>query len=103
MSPLPVREPQVAEGGGGAATPAEVAADLAGMDEHLMDVQEKFASLQRFEARHLPAAPAYGAAMIVESRRWVRTPNPSASRVRVVIVCFIVVFYCVPSLPVLVH
>ncbi len=51
VSPLPARNPQVAEGEGGAARAAEVAAELAGMDEQLMDVQEKFASLQRFEAR----------------------------------------------------
>jgi len=43
--------PQVAAAEGGVATASEVAADLAGMDEQLMDVQEKFASLQRFEAR----------------------------------------------------
>ena len=41
----------MAEQEGEAAKAAEVAAELAGMDEQMMDVQEKFASLQRFEAR----------------------------------------------------
>ena len=43
---------QVSECADGAtAAVAEVAAELAAMDEPLMDVQEKFASLQRFEVR----------------------------------------------------
>ena len=45
---------------GNAERMAETAADLAAMDEPLVDVQEKFASLQRFEVSSL--VPSWHAA-----------------------------------------